>query len=666
MDRSQQTHPSLDELREIQFEARRSTSLDDLRQYFQRVQGLRRMHLDDFDMQLFIAEVQEEIIERARILREESAEEPSSAYFEETPGAHLVRRTASSPAAETETTDAAEIPPEVPRVDTKTWQRALYLALFFTLIICAAFFYLIQTARKINFTPAEVAGEQAQQPANKNTPAAMASNAALPVPANPTLRLYTDLVPGSVSIDGGDAQDLKDGQLVLDNLQPGRHSIKVMGRSGNAAFSFDVAEKAAPRVVGAPAASNAMAVLVSAEDGKGRLTTNAENSQVLLDGKPAGAVGTDGLELDDLGKTDHDLQVTQDKDRQRFVLTYTPAPTLTAYVKSDPNAGTVVVMTAQDGADVFIDDNLYRRKTEGGQLRIPLKVGEYTIRVHKAGFIDPAPEDVDVKKAEEAEVEFRLQPLPEAATLQIKGALPGTTVYIDKNFSAAIGADGNANISNVKPGDHSIELRRDQALPKRFERTFHAGDLAVLSGPDVTLDKAVEGTPAVAPAAAPKAPTDTTNSSYGIELEGAQVRKGGGFVPYHVPKVPGHYTFSAQGHLGGFLKHSKLQWYAGYEDAQNYIMFTVDGKHATIHEVRDGKSIEVNRVAFNVDSNEWVDADVSVRPDSVSARIKTPDGGWNDLGSVSTPGRDFTQGKVGFYIPSNDEISVSNFKFSNR
>ena len=98
-----------------------------------------------------------------------------------------------------------------------------------------------------------------------------------------------------------------------------------------------------------------MAVLVSEEDGKARLITNAEHSGVLLDGKPAGEVGTDGLTLDNLGKTDHDLQVTQDKDRQRFVLTYTPAPALTVYVKSDPNAGTVVVMAGQDGADVYID-----------------------------------------------------------------------------------------------------------------------------------------------------------------------------------------------------------------------------------------------------------------------------------------------------------------------
>ncbi len=661
MDRSQHTYSSLDELRQIRSDARKAASVDDLRQLYERLQSVRRARVEDFEAQLLAAEVQEEVIDRARRLREEK---PGSAESATT------RRAGERTAPPDEISEAAEIPPEVPRVDTKTWQRATYLALFFVLIILAAFFYLIQTARRINFAPTETAGQKPPAAAGTNTapaPVQNASSAPAPVRMTPTLRLYTDLVPGTVAIDGATPVDLKDGELVLDNLQPGRHSIQVNGRSGNAAFSFDVAEKAAPRVVGLPTASNVMAVLVSAQDGEGHLITNAENSQVSLDGKPAGDVGTDGLTLDNLGKTDHDLQVTQDKDRQRFVLTYTPAPALTVYVKSDPNDGTVIVMTGQDGVDVYINDSPYRRKTDRGQLRIPLKVGDYTIRVHKNGFIDPPPEDVQVKKAEEAALQFRLQPAPQIATLAIKGALPGTMVYVDKELVAMIGADGNANVSNVKPGDHEVELQREQALPKRFQRTFQTGAVVTLAGPDVTLEKAVaeaQAAPPPAPDTSAAAKTAAANNS--MEMEGAQVRRGGGFVNYHVPKVAGHYTFAAQGHVGGFFKKSKLQWYAGYEDSENYILFTLDGKHATIHEVHDGKSTEVSRVPFNVESNQWVQADVTVQPDSVSARIKTPDGGWTDIGSVPAPGRDLTQGKVGFYIPSNDEVAVSNFRFTNR
>lgn len=656
MDRVQHTYTALDELKQIQAEARQSNSLDHLRACFERVQTLRRTYVDDFDMQLFIAQLHEEIIEHARALREDRA----SSLLEEDPAVHPVKRNSE---AERDS-DAAEIPPDVPAVDAKTWQRATYIGLFFAILLFATFIYLVQAARKINFPGSETSPQQNAQQHNSGSSDAQAVPVATPAATKPTLRLYTDLVPGTVEIDGGEPQDLKDGELVLDDLQPGQHSIKVVGRSGEAAFTFDVSEKSAPRIVSVPSASNAMAVLVSAQDGKAHLVTNADNSEVSLDGKPAGQVGTDGLTLEDLGTTDHDLEVTQGKDRQRFVLTYTTAPALTVYVKSDPNAGTLVVMTGQDNVAVYIDDKLYRRETDRGQVRVPLKVGDYTIRVHKPGFIDPPPKTVTVTKAEETPVDFRLDPVPQIATLAINGALPGTMVYVDKDLAAVIGADGNANISNVRPGDHTIELRREQALPKRFQRSFHMGDTVVLSGPDVTLEKAITEN---APAAPVPAPSEDANAQkYGMEMEGSQVRKGGGFVAYHVPRIAGHYTFAAQAHIGGFFKHSKLQWYAGYQDDRNYILFTLDGKHAIIHDVRDGKAIEIARMPFNADSNEWVQVDLSVRPNLIDARVKKTDGGWDDLGSVTSSGRDFTQEKVGFYIPGNDEIAVSNFRFANR
>ena len=668
MDRSLNTPSPLDELRLIQYEARNSNSLDHLRFYFDRVQDLRRLHPDDFELQIQVAQVHEEIIDYARRLRDSAvvvngAGKPAV----DTPDVSAI--SPESVAGE----DGAETPPNVQRLDAKTWQLVTYLALFFAVLLFAAFFYLIQAARRSNLTPNEVAGQQqtGTSPADnsKGKPAMQNTAAATPeplVPTGPTLRLYTDLIPGTVAIDEKQPEDLKDGELILDKLEPGRHSIKVVGRNGTSAFSFDVEEKTAPRVVGQPTASNVMAVLVSTQDGKGRLVTNAEHPAVLLDGKPAGAADPDGITLEELGKTDHDLQVTEDKDRQRFVLTYTAAPTLTVYVKSDPSAGTVVVMAGQDAADVFINNKPYRRQTDRGQVRIPLKVGEYTIRIHKTGFIDPPPQTVTIKKGEESAVEFKMEAAPEIATLQIKGALPGTMVYLDKDLAAAIGSDGNANISNVKPGDHVVELRRDQALPKRYDRTFRTGDVVVLSGPDVTLDKVVvESKPINAPAPAVAAPAATTAPSNGLQLEGQQVRKGGGFVTYHVPKTSGRYSFQAQTRKSGLFKRGKLQWYAGYLDSSNFVLFVLDGKHAVIREVRDGRTTDLSRTPFDVEVNEWVQVDLSVKSNAITAKVKTQTGPWTDLAAVTSPGRDFTQDKVGFYIPGNDEIAVSDFRFTN-
>lgn len=659
MDRSQQALSALDELGQIQYEIRLSRSLSDLRRYFDRVQKVRRTHLDDFDVQLLAADVQDDIIERARSLREES----NTSYLEEEP-------IEAGPISELDTGktsrshSAAEIPPEVPRLDRKNWQRAIYLALLFTILICAAFFYLIQTARRINLPEATSSASPAASQNGK--PVAETASAAAPaIPTKPTLRLYTDLVPGTVSVDGGTPRNLTDGELVLDNLQPGRHTVNVAGQNGSASFDFNVTDQAAPQISAAPTAVNAMAVLVSAQDGKGRLYTNAPQASLLLDGKPVGDVGPDGLALDDLGKTDHDLQVARDRDRQRFVLTYTPAPALTAYVKSDPNVGTVVVMASRDGTSVFIDDKPYRRMTAQGQVRIPLKAGQYTIRVHKDGFIDPPPQKAEVKKAEETALAFRLESVPQFGLLQVRGAAPGTSVYIDKQLAGIADENGNLILANVKTGEHTVELHQNNAVPKVLLRAFSTKTPVVLSGSDVQLDKLPAlANPVVTPPpvheAAPVAQETTA-----VPSEAEQTHKGGGFVPYSTPKVAGRYSFRAHGRLGGFLKHAKLQWYAGYHDTDNYVLFTLDGKHATVREILDGKSKEVNRISFSADSHEWIQVQASVRPGGISARIKSADGTWTDLGSVASPGRDFTQDKVGFYIPGNDEITVSDFKFSN-
>jgi hypothetical protein len=567
--------------------------------------------------------------------------------------------------------EAAEIPPEVPRLDQKTWQRSVILSLFLTAVILAAFFYLIQTARRINLPQTQTASN-AQTPA-KPSPQTGQNPATQPVnttPIVPTLRVYTDLVPGTVSIDGADPQPMTDGELTLDHLQDGQHNIKVSGNSGSAAFTFKVDGKAAPEVVGIPTGSNALALLVSAQDGKARLITTAQNSSLLLDGKPVGEISPEGLSLDGLGTADHDLQLNREKDRQRFVWTYTPAPVLTVYVKSDPNVGTAVVMTQLDGVNVWINDKPVRRPTEHGQLRIPLKVGEYTIRVHKDGYVDPPPQSVDVKKAEDAAVEFSLQSMPVISTLEIKDAQPGTNIYIDNQLAGSVGATGAATIRDLKPGEHAISLQHDQFAPKILGRMFQPGKPVLLAGDEVKLEPQASDEAKTASAAQPQSPAANLTSaapvSTGIDIVGEQVRKGGGFIAYHVPRAAGHYSFSAHSRIGGFLKHSKLQWYAGYQDSQNYVLFTVDGKHAIIRDIRDGKPIEVNRIPFNADSNEWVQVDLSVKADSIDARLRTPDASWHDVGTVISQGRDFTQGKVGFYVPGNDEIAVANFHFSNR
>jgi hypothetical protein len=661
VDRLGQSAPSLDELKQIQDEARSSSSLTDLRTYFDRVQELRRIHSGNFDVQLVAAEAQEEIIERARDLRSRSETPDTTEEIFAKPSLARHPVELSENGDNPEEASHREATPE----NRQSWRRATYLALFLTVVILVVFFYLVQTARRINIeSPAQSAAKPAEA---AKTPSQTGNSADHAAPSTPTVRLYTDLVPGTVSVDDGDPQDLKDGELVLDHLEPGRHSIKVAGRNGAAEFSFDVSENAAPQPVAPVSASNAMAVLVSAQNGKGHLLTSVQQPDISLDGKPAGQAGPDGLALDNLGATDHELQVAEAKDRQRFVMTYTSAPVLTVYVKSDPSTGTVTVITKVDGANVFINDKPSRHTTDHGQLRIPLKVGGYVIRVHKDGFVDPPAQSVDVKKGEESELTFDLQPLQNLASLEVRDAAPGTAIYVDNSQVGRVGGDGIGTAGHLANGDHSVELKLDGTVPKKFQRVFQAGKTVLLAAPDTTLEKTAAESKAPEQQVASSAPAEEEVSPpvKPVEIRGEQVRRGGGFVHYDAPKTSGHYSFQAHSKIGGFLKHDKLQWYAGYVNSDNYVLFSIDGKHATVRETKDGKSREITRIPFNANSGEWVQVDMSVKPEAISARVKTGHSDWADLGTVSGDGRDYTQDKVGFYLPGNDEVAVANFRFTN-
>ncbi len=60
-------------------------------------------------------------------------------------------------------------------------------------------------------------------------------------------------------------------------------------------------------------------------------------------------------------------------------------------------------------------------------------------------------------------------------------------MLIDQKSVGTIGADGTLAYSGVVPGDHTIDIRRDQFAPKRLQRNFKAGQPVAIAGGDATL-----------------------------------------------------------------------------------------------------------------------------------------------------------------------------------
>ena len=299
------------------------------------------------------------------------------------------------------------------------------------------------------------------------------------------VRILTDLQQGQVSLDGQPPADLQDGQFVINNVQPGQHVVKLTSKTGDASFTIDVAEAKLPAIKGPVTVRDLIAVVVSSMGGKARLVTNSP-AKLVLNGQAQGDASPAGVDLTGFKPGVNEIAVGEGKDLRTLAESFGPAPAVTAFLKSDVNSGTLIISTAEDNVRVFLNGKEYPRKTQKGQLRIPT-LGSVNVRVAKDGFEIAGTQTAEVKKGSETRLEFKMQPLPQVAILQIREATPGAEVLLDQKSLGAVGDDGSFTANSVPPGEHTIELRKDQFVPKRMQRQFAAGKTVALLGGDAVL-----------------------------------------------------------------------------------------------------------------------------------------------------------------------------------
>ncbi len=121
-----------------------------------------------------------------------------------------------------------------------------------------------------------------------------------------------------------------------------------------------------------------------------------------------------------------------------------------------------------------------------------MKPASYKIQVSKDGFDAPPAQVVEVKAGEETGVSFVLKAVVRMATLRLR-ASPGAQVYIDGLLAGTVAQDGTFS-SQVAPGEHSVELRRNSAKSRTLTHQLQPGqtfdvpeDQLVLQQPNGTL-----------------------------------------------------------------------------------------------------------------------------------------------------------------------------------
>jgi hypothetical protein len=388
---------------------------------------------------------------------------------------------------------------------------------------------------------------------------------------------------------------------------------------------------------------------------------------------------------------------------------------LNAFIATDQELGALLVVVGEDKAQVYVNGQLSKHLTKDGQLRITgLDTRDYVIRVAKNGFQDAPEQRVKVQKGEETRLTFKLQPVVQMASLSIQGAVPGTEVFIDQASVGTVQSDGRYSFSTLSPGEHQIELRKDGYKPSRLQRHFDGGSNVAISGADsalqpivgelkitflppdanVTLARPGESPTKVTSGSVLSLPPGTyilsarttqnvTRSSM-VQVVGGEsrsldlhltpggmgdwdlpaawrndgasyVRRGGNFILYKTVPTTGTFAFNAS-----LRKGKKLQWVLNYLDDQNYELFQMDENFFYRNQIRAGQQAEAVKIPFKSEKKQFHTFQIRVSPSQVVHEILL-NGKWNVVDSWSQSGINLAAGKFGFYIPSNDEISLADF-----
>jgi serine/threonine protein kinase len=534
-------------------------------------------------------------------------------------------------------------------------------------------------------------------------------------PALPAVKLSSDTGAGKVSFDDQPAVELEGAQWTLDKLAPGEHKLKFEGTQGNASFTFSSDAGALPTVKGAIAADGLLAVVVSSLGSRVHVYCSDPAAKLSLDGQDPTAMPQDGWELPQVSLATHELAVTHGKDQYKLDVDLVAGPTLATFLDSGQNIGTLVVVTGQDKARVYLNGQLQKGTTQGGQLRIPnLDPRDYLVNVSKAGFQDPAPQKVRVRKGEQNKLSFSLQPIPHLASLSIQGGTPGAQVLIDQAPVGLVQPDGSFSLATINPGDHVVELRKDRFSPKRIQKHFVAGPNVALTGADATLEagtgelritfsppdaavslakagdapiKVTSGSPLTLPPGTYTLATRTTDNvtrSSTLEVIAGQSKsldlplapsgmskwddpagwkpdkngfahKGGDFVLYGVSPASGTFVFSAM-----LQKGHRLQWVANYLDPNNYVLFQMDENNFYRTVMHNGQKSDEVKIPHKTDKKSFHGMQIRVTPSEIIHQVREGDA-WVPLDKWAAPGTNLAAGKFGFYIPGNDQVALATF-----
>jgi tetratricopeptide (TPR) repeat protein len=519
-------------------------------------------------------------------------------------------------------------------------------------------------------------------------------------PALPVIRVSADSGAGRVVYDAQPQADLEGGQWIHDGVTPGQHTLKVSGAQGELSLNFE-SVPGAPLKLGRPTgAKNVHAVVVASSPEHASVACSFCPAKLSVDGQAEIDIGADGVDLPGMSPGAHRLALRQGSDQHTLEMDIGMIPTLSVFLASDLNVASLLVVTGEDKAQVFLNGQPYKRQTKGGQLLIAdLVPKKYVVRVAKSGFQEVAEESVTLKKGEQSRLSFKLSPLPKLAGLTLQGAVPAAEVYVDGVSIGQVQSDGSFHAASIGPGEHLIELRKEGFDPRQSRQHFLAGSTVALGAGEVSMEPA-QGTVRITFTPADAAVTLTRTGEQPIKVTsgtaitlrpgsyaltatvadhtqnsivqvlpgqlktlelsltpggmanwevpggwrsdgGVFIRKGGGLVMYKASPTTGTFVFSALMRKGHRLQMD-----------EDYLSRSI---------VNGAQAIEGAKVPYKSEKKKFRTFQVRISPEEIVTQIQEGQS-WRPLDRIAMPGVNLASGRFGFLILGNDEMALSNFR----
>jgi serine/threonine-protein kinase len=342
-------------------------------------------------------------------------------------------------------------------------------------------------------------------------------------PLETAIYVNTNFSAGNVSLDGKTQASLTNGQLILPSVAPGNHEIAITSADGAAKLRFDTQVAQIPQSSGTPLLKDVSALFVASLAGSARAFCNCDRpTDLQVDGKPHGTLSSNSVDIGNLGEGSRELRLGQGQDSRSHIVKLEAGPSLSIFLNSDRNVGTLVVQAGIEGADVFVDGNQVGRTENNGQWRSILPVKDVSVRVRKTGYADVPALTAQIRKGNETGLSFSLEPLKPKATLSIVEAVRNTSVSVDGKPVGQVGPSGRLSV-DIDPGRHVIELTAEGYKNSKSPHDFRNGEnfqlhgelIPVLSPPGSTAngpDRA-QAKPLAGEAAVPKPPVIDTGAS---------------------------------------------------------------------------------------------------------------------------------------------------------